>query len=63
VGLKEEMDKLQQEEEKMEVKVIIDDREIKLEPNGESKNFLKFKNPDKETDVIANVYVKKPLTL
>ena len=42
------------------VKVIVDDREIELEPNGESKNFFKFKNPAEETNVIANVYVQKP---
>ena len=59
MSLKSEMDKLQEEEEKLDVKVTVDGREIELESNGESKNFFKFKNPDEEPAVIANVYIKK----
>jgi len=45
----------------MEVKLVIDGVEVKLEPNGKTKGgFHKFKEPadQEERSLIASVYVK-----
>ena len=45
----------------MEVKLVIDGKEVQLVPNGQSKNYDKFKEPDSksgERPLIASVYVK-----
>jgi len=42
------------------VTLVIDGQEIELVPNGESKNFEKFKEPDTvKGDIIANAYIKR----
>ncbi len=45
----------------MEIKLVIDGVEVNLEPNGKSKTYEKFKEPDglgEEKPLIASVYVK-----
>ena len=48
---------------KVEVKLVVDGKELPLEEVKDSKNFLKFKlgdfNGDGERDVIASVYLLK----
>lgn len=46
----------------MQVKLVIDGVEVQLEPNGKSRNFEKFKEPNSagngDRPLIVSVYVK-----
>ena len=52
-------DMVEESRELLEVKLVIDDQEVTLVPNGESKNFAKFKEPEAvKGEIIASIYVK-----
>ena len=45
----------------MKIKLVIDGKEIELVPNGNSKNYLKFKEPEAgngDKPLIVSVYVR-----
>lgn len=39
------------------VVLVIDGEEIPLDPNGESKSYLKFKHEDEQKRLIVSVYL------
>ena len=52
-------DMVEESRELLEVKLVIDDQEVTLVPNGESKNFAKFKEPDSvKGQIIVSAYIK-----
>lgn len=57
---------IEREDQRMEVKLVIDGKEVVLQPDGETKQFYKYKEPggqvtgeDGKVPIMAKVYVHR----